>query len=531
MLMNNLDPEVAERPEDLVVYGGTGRAARSWEAFDAIVARAARARRRRDAAGAVGQAGRRLPHPRRRAARADRQRQPGAGVGDLGDVPRSRGSRPDDVRPDDRRQLDLHRHAGHPAGHLRDAGGAGGAPLRRHAGRPAHRHGRSRRHGRRPAAGGDDERRRGAGRRGRSGADRPPPGHALPRRGDRLARRGAGAVRRVDGRPASPARSRCAATPPRCCRRWSRAASCPTWSPTRPRRTTRSTATCPTGCRWPQAAALRAADPARLRGAQRRGDGPARRGDAGAASGAARSCSTTATTSAPRRCRPASPTRSRFPASCPSTSGRCSAKARARSAGRRSRAIRPTSGGHRRRPRSRCSPATRRCAAGFAWRRSGSRSRACRRGSAGSATASARASGCGSTSWCASGAVSAPIVIGRDHLDAGSVASPNRETEGMRDGSDAIADWPMLNALLNTAAGATWVSVHHGGGVGIGYSLHAGMVVVADGTRRRRPPARARAHLRSRHGVIRHADAGYPGSAGHGPRRAACACRWRSAAS
>ena len=88
----------------------------------------------------------------------------------------------------------------------------------------------------------------------------------------------------------------------------------------------------------------------------------------------------------------------------------------------------------------------------------------------------------------ASREVSAPIVIGRDHLDAGSVASPYRETEGMRDGSDAIADWPILNALLNTAAGAAWVSFHHGGGVGIGYSLHAGMVVLADGTPKR-PPA------------------------------------------
>src|SRR5690606_21062167 len=82
----------------------------------------------------------------------------------------------------------------------------------------------------------------------------------------------------------------------------------------------------------------------------------------------------------------------------------------------------------------------------------------------------------------ASGAVKAPIVIGRDHLDAGSVASPNRETEGMRDGSDAIADWPILNALINAVSGATWVSYHHGGGVGIGYSLHAGQVIVADGT-------------------------------------------------
>ena len=109
----------------------------------------------------------------------------------------------------------------------------------------------------------------------------------------------------------------------------------------------------------------------------------------------------------------------------------------------------------------------------------------------------------------ASGEVSAPIVIGRDHLDAGSVASPNRETEAMKDGSDAIADWPILNALLNTAAGASWVSVHHGGGVGIGYSLHAGMVVVADGT----PEAAARlARVLTTDpgmGVVRHVDAGY----------------------
>ena len=99
-----------------------------------------------------------------------------------------------------------------------------------------------------------------------------------------------------------------------------------------------------------------------------------------------------------------------------------------------------------------------------------------------------------------SGELKAPIVIGRDHLDAGSVASPNRETEGMRDGCDAIADWPILNALVNTACGASWVSVHHGGGVGIGYSLHAGMVVVADGSRGGRGPPRARADQRSRHG-------------------------------
>ena len=108
------------------------------------------------------------------------------------------------------------------------------------------------------------------------------------------------------------------------------------------------------------------------------------------------------------------------------------------------------------------------------------------------------------------GAVSAPIVIGRDHLDTGSVASPNRETEGMMDGSDAIADWPILNALLNASAGATWVSVHHGGGVGIGYSLHAGMVIVADGSAEADEKLRRVLTCDPGTGVARHADAGYP---------------------
>jgi urocanate hydratase len=106
--------------------------------------------------------------------------------------------------------------------------------------------------------------------------------------------------------------------------------------------------------------------------------------------------------------------------------------------------------------------------------------------------------------------VTAPMVIGRDHLDTGSVASPNRETEGMRDGSDAIADWPVLNALLNTSSGATWVSMHHGGGVGIGYSLHAGMVVVADGTREADEKLERVLTNDPGIGVVRHADAGYP---------------------
>lgn len=109
----------------------------------------------------------------------------------------------------------------------------------------------------------------------------------------------------------------------------------------------------------------------------------------------------------------------------------------------------------------------------------------------------------------ASGELSAPIVIGRDHLDAGSVASPNRETEAMKDGSDAVADWPILNALLNTAAGASWVSVHHGGGVGMGYSLHAGMVVVADGTDLAGQRLERVLTTDPGMGVVRHVDAGY----------------------
>ncbi len=107
------------------------------------------------------------------------------------------------------------------------------------------------------------------------------------------------------------------------------------------------------------------------------------------------------------------------------------------------------------------------------------------------------------------GEVSAPIVIGRDHLDCGSVASPNRETEGMKDGSDAIADWPILNALVNTACGASWVSVHHGGGVGIGYSLHAGQVIVADGTDAAAARLERVLTADPGMGVIRHVDAGY----------------------
>jgi urocanate hydratase len=107
------------------------------------------------------------------------------------------------------------------------------------------------------------------------------------------------------------------------------------------------------------------------------------------------------------------------------------------------------------------------------------------------------------------GELKAPIVIGRDHLDSGSVASPNRETEGMRDGSDAVSDWPLLNALLSTAGGATWVSIHHGGGVGMGYSQHAGVVIVCDGTDAAAKRIERVLWNDPASGVMRHADAGY----------------------
>jgi len=115
----------------------------------------------------------------------------------------------------------------------------------------------------------------------------------------------------------------------------------------------------------------------------------------------------------------------------------------------------------------------------------------------------------------ASGELSAPVVIGRDHLDSGSVASPNRETEAMQDGSDAVSDWPLLNALLNCASGATWVSLHHGGGVGMGFSQHAGMVVVCDGTREAGERVGRVLWNDPATGVMRHADAGYPSAIEH----------------
>jgi hypothetical protein len=183
MLMNNLDPDVAERPEDLVVYGGIGKAARNWDAFDRIVAAL---QRLEDDETLLVQSGKpvgRVPHPRRRAARADRQLEPGPPLGDMGAVPRARSGGADDVRPDDRRVLDIHRHPGHRSGHLRDVRGGGPAPLRRRPLRALVPDRGTGRHGRGPAAGGGDGGRVHAGHRVPAQPDRKAPADPLPRPG------------------------------------------------------------------------------------------------------------------------------------------------------------------------------------------------------------------------------------------------------------------------------------------------------------------------------------------------------------
>ena len=218
--------------------------------------------------------------------------------------------------------------------------------------------------------------------------------------------------------------------------------------------------------------------------------------------------STTATPSATRPARAATTAPSNSPASSRPTSARCSARASARSAGWPSPAT-PRTSRSRTRPSRSSSPRTSTCTAGstpppervefeglparICWLGYGERAKA----------------GLLFNQLVKEGKVKAPIVIGRDHLDSGSVASPYRETEAMADGSDAIADWPLLNALLNTASGATWVSLHHGGGVGIGRSIHAGQVSVADGTDLAAQKLERLLTNDPGMGVIRHADAGY----------------------
>ncbi len=264
MLMNNLDPDVAERPDDLVVYGGTGRAARSWDAFDAIVAEL---RGLGDDETLLVQSGKPVGvfrthewSPRVLIANSNL-------VGEWAnwdEFRRLEALRADDVRPDDRRLVDLHRQPGHRPGHLRMLRRDRPPSLRRLARRHDHADRRPRRHGRRPAAGGDDERRGRALHRGRSGADPAPARDPLPRRAGRptSTTRSAAAARRR--RSAARSASGSSATPPRSCPSCSPAASTPTSSPTRPAPTTRSSATSLPACRSPSADELRESRPRRL---------------------------------------------------------------------------------------------------------------------------------------------------------------------------------------------------------------------------------------------------------------------------
>ena len=397
MLMNNLDPDVAERPDELVVYGGTGRAARSWEAFDAILATL------RELAGdetLLVQSGKPVgvfrTHewaPRVLIANSNLV----AGVGNLGRVPAPRGARADDVRADDGRLLDLYREPGHRAGDLRVLRGDRAAALRRLARRNGHAHRRAGRDGRRAAACGDDERGRCAVRGGRPRPDPPPARDALPRRGGgRPGRR----------RRALPARQARAARAERRALR---------------ERRRRSARAAPPGLRGGRGDRPdERSRPARRlhprRPDARRGGGAAR--DAiRTSTSTGRGCrprptasrwsaswtraprsSTTGTACAPRPSSAASSAPSTTRASSRPTSARSSARAGGRSAGSRCPATPRTS----RPPTARSSTssrATRASPAGSAWPASGSRSRGCPRGSAGSATASGAGWGSASTRW------------------------------------------------------------------------------------------------------------------------------------
>ena len=482
MLMNNLDPEVAERPQDLVVYGGTGKAARNWEAYDAIVACLTDLGDDETLLVQSGKPVGGLPHPRDGAARADRELDARAEVGGLGDVPRARTRGAHDVRPDDGRLVDLHRHAGDPAGDLRDARRVRRPTLRRHARRHRHADRRAGRHGRRAAPRRHDERRRRAlcVEVDPARIERRIKTRYLDRETDSLEDALEWVERAKAEREAVSIGllGNCADVVPELVRRG--------WTP---EVVTDQTSAhdplggyVPAGVSLEEAARLREQDPdAYVAAAQRsmaahvdaivtlqeRGAVAFDYGNnlrAGAELGGLahdRAYAYPGFVPAfvrPLFCEGKGPFRwaalSGDPADIAATD----------------RAVAELFPDDERLHRWLTMAADRVAFQGLpariCWLGYGERARA----------------GLRFNELVASGEVSAPIVIGRDHLDAGSVASPFRETEAMADGSDAIADWPILNALINTAAGAHWVSVHHGGGVGIGYSIHAGMVVVADGT-------------------------------------------------
>ena len=507
MLMNNLDPEVAERPDDLVVYGGTGRAARSWDAFDAICAALTTLA---DDETLLVQSGKPVgvftTHawaPRVLIANsnlvpewanwAEFRRLEALGLTMYGQMTAGswiyigtqgilQGTYECFA------EIARRRFGGSLAGTITLTAGLGGMG------------------GAQPLAvtlnGGvalciDVD------ARAHPSTARDP----LPRRGGRLGRRRGRAVASTPATAARRARWASWATPPPCVPALLERGF-PADIVTDQTSAHDPLSYMPLDLTPAAAAEMAATDPDELVRRARRLDGRPLRGVGRIRRHAAPRCSTTATACAPRPSSAASTAPSTTPASCRRTSDRCSARARGRSDGWRCRATPPTS----RSPTAPCSRsfptmthlrrwidlAGERVAfqglpARICWLGYGERHRL----------------GLRFNELVRTGAVSAPIVIGRDHLDSGSVASPYRETEAMADGSDAIADWPLLNALVNTASGATWVSIHHGGGVGIGRSIHAGMVAVADGTE-------LAAHKLERvltsdpgMGVIRHADAGY----------------------
>ena len=480
MLMNNLDPEVAEDPDDLVVYGGTGRAARSWDAFDAICATL---RDLADDETLLVQSGKPVGvfrtnewAPRVLIANSNLvpewanwtefRRLEALGLTMYGQMTAGswiyigtqgilQGTYECFA------EIARRRFGGSLAGTITVTAGLGGMG------------------GAQPLAitmnGGvalcvdvDPER------------DRPAHRAPLPRRGRRLARRRRRPLRRGARRTRRRCRSASSATPPTVLPALRRA-RLPGRHRHRPDERPRPAHL---RARRPHRRGDRRAGPHRPRRARPPGpavDGGALRGDGRLRRQGRRGVrlrQQPAHRGHARRVR-AGVRLPRVPAR--PTSGRCSARARGRSAGSPCRAIRPTSPPPTG-PCSRSSPTTSAlhrwiALAGERVAFQGLPARICWLG-----YGERHRLGLRFNEMVRRGEVSAPIVIGRDHLDSGSVASPYRETEAMADGSDAIADWPLLNALVNTASGATWVSIHHGGGVGIGRSIHAGMVCVADGT-------------------------------------------------
>ncbi len=506
MLHNNLDAEVAERPDDSSSTAGRARRRAAGRRSTSSYASCASSRTTRRSSCSRARPSAAFARTPTRRACSSRTRT-SSRVGDVGRIPPARGAGPHDVRADDRRLVDLHRHAGDPAGDVRDV--RRGAARRKSGARQGQLSvltAGPRRDGGRAAARGHDGRRELPRGRGRPGAHPEAARHALRRRTHRRPRR---RPRRLEEaaaseRPVSIALcGNAAEVYPELCV----ATSSPISSPSRRAPMTRSPATSRTASRSRRPPSCERG-PGGLRRAGQGEHGRGGRGDARLPGRRAPRSSTTATTSArgPRRRAPRRPSTS--PASSPSTSARSSATGKgpfrwvALSGD-------PADIAATDEPSSRPSPTTATSRAGSRSRASASQFQGLPRASAGSATASARRSAARSTSSCARGKVKAPIVIGRDHLDCGSVASPNRETEAMKDGSDAIADWAILNALVNTAAGASWVSFHHGGGVGIGSSLHAGMVIVADGTDAAEARLERVLTCDPGMGVIRHADAGY----------------------